>query len=254
MQDILKISKNRGKLLSDSELLDLAGKVVNHHVKNGSIPLKEKEDIQMGVVEKFLLKADSITAAFKGEAKLSTYYTAVLHKMCCELIRKNIKQWNQVPSEEIHLGESTAESTLERLVINDEIRLLKKILVLFAEESNKLRLFLAYYYQLVVLERDISRYDQDYIKNKLDTLFTQIDIKNKGEIFERLAIAVQRAEKKNIKSDAVRMWLNKSIDSIVERLNGPFNRAGYDKESMQILFEMYYSKRNSKPLNHKPYG
>ena len=62
------------------------------------------------------------------------------------------------------------------------------------------------------------------------------------EIFIVLARVANIAEHKDLKPDAVRMWLNKCIDTIIVRLNGPFNRTNYNKETLQILFEYYYLK------------
>ena len=242
MLKILKGKQINSRLISDNQLLELAQKVVQRYVASGSIPDKEQEDIQMGIVEKFLQKHDHIQKAFSGKAKASTYCVAILNKMCCEFIRKEVKQWKQQPTEQIEQGQTSHRNSLEQLVINDEIRLLNKIISLFNDERYKVRLFMAYFYQLIIAELDIECYDRNYKKNNLNQLFRQIDLKNKGEIYENLAIAVQKSENKKVKSDAVRMWLNKTIDKIIVRLNGPFNRANYDKESTQILFEFYYTK------------
>ncbi|MCT4589072.1 MAG: hypothetical protein N4A71_14715 [Carboxylicivirga sp.] len=237
-----KKNSKRIKLLSDHQILDLAQKVVQHYVNKGTIPEKEKEDIQMGIVEKFLQKHEQINNAYNGQAKASTYYIAVLNKMCCEHIRKEIKYWKQKPTDEIEPGQTTEALSMEKLVINDEIKLLDNIIRLFANDRFKIRLFLAYVYRLIIYETDIKLYDKNYLKHKLKQLFKKSEPKSKSEIFENLSIAVQRAENKNVKADAVRMWLNKSIDKIIVKLNGPFNRANYDKESAQILFEYYYAK------------
>ena len=51
------------------------------------------------------------------------------------------------------------------------------------------------------------------------------------------------------KADAVRMWLNKTIETIITRLNGPFNRANYTKETFHQLFEIYYIENNNTASN-----
>ena len=250
MLNLFKRNPINSKLISDKQLLNLAQKVVRRYVTNGSIPLKEMEDIQMGIVERFLLKHDHIKKAYIGKANVTTYCVAVLNKMCCEHIRKEVKQWKQQPTEHMELGQTSHTNTMTRLVIDDESRLLKKIICLFGHERYKVRLFMAYFYQLVIAELDIQYYDKNYIKNNLKELFEKIDLKNKGEIYKILSMAVQRAEQKELKPDAVRAWLNKTIDKVVVRLNGPFNRAYYDKDSTQILFEFYYTKHIAEGKEH----
>lgn len=231
--------KNR-KLISDKQLLDLSKKVVSRYVSNGAIPAKEQEDIQMGIVEKFLMKHDDIQRAYKGKAKVTTYCVAVLNKMCCEQIRNELKNWKLQPVEQVETEKTSARKVFAKLVITDEVRLLNKIICLFNEERYKVHLFLAYFYQLVIEEYDIACYDRNYLENKLPVIFGQINLKTKGEIFDNLAVAVFKAESKNVKADAVRMWLNKGLEKIIVRLNGPYRRAEYDRESAQILFEIYY--------------
>lgn len=197
----------------------------------------------MGMVEKFLQKQDNIQNAYHGKAKVTTYCIAVLNKMCCELIRKELKQWKQQSSVFFDNEHITNSHPLKKLVINDEVKLLYNTLLLFDNERIKVQLFLAYLFQLSLIKNDLVVYDKNYKKNKLDILFSQINLKNKSEIFKNLTYAVEVAENKFVKHDAVRMWLNKNITRIIVRLNGPFNRANYDKETLQILFEYYHNQR-----------
>jgi hypothetical protein len=52
-------------------------------------------------------------------------------------------------------------------------------------------------------------------------------------------------EHKSVKPDAVRMWLNKTMDKIIDQLNSPFQRANYDRDSLRTLFEHYYLSNGS---------
>ncbi|MEA3504402.1 MAG: hypothetical protein U9R32_04310 [Bacteroidota bacterium] len=74
--------------ISENELLFISAKVVNRYVDKGVIPSREKEDTQMFIVEKFLLKQKIIMRNFSGKAKITTYCISVLNNMCCEVIRK----------------------------------------------------------------------------------------------------------------------------------------------------------------------
>jgi hypothetical protein len=231
-------------LISDEQLLLLADKVVSNYTHAGSIPLKEKDDIKMAMIEKFLVKRKAIAKAYKGTAKITTYCIAILNRMCCEEIRKESKKWHCQHDTEYKQQSTRASATIDKLVINDETKLLHRIIQLYDDERYKVRLFMAFFYQLSLIEKDLESYDKKYKTKELDTLFQQINFKNKGDIFKTLAYVVKEAEDKDIKPDAVRMWLNKTIEQIITRLNGPFNRAHYNKESAQILYEYYHNQRS----------
>lgn len=231
-------------LLSESQLLNLAEKVVNRYVSKGIIPLREKEDTQMLIVEKFLMKQNSITQNFSGKASITTYCISVLNNMCCEVIRKELKHWknqiDDVPEEKEYNAYATSKNT----IIQDEITYLHKIFNIYGPQKSKIRLALNYYYCIDIFKDDLMQYTKGYKKEylKLESEENQ----KKSNILNNLAIFVSSVENKNTKPDAIRMWLNKTITSIVERLNSPFNRASYDKESFKVLYEFYNTYRQQK--------
>ncbi|MDA3890300.1 MAG: hypothetical protein PF517_01400 [Salinivirgaceae bacterium] len=231
-----KIVNGKNKLISDTDLLLLSDKVVARYASAGTIPEKDKKDVKMAIVEKFLLKHDTIKKAFTGKAKVSTYCIAILNRMCCEIIRKELKHWKN-SNEELQDVQDNSISDADKFTIKDEVNLLHRILLLFGDEQIKLRLFLAYFYGLTIQNIDIENYS---LNENVDSIFKETGIKNKGEIFVQLAKVVNNAEQKELKADAIRMWLNKCIAKIILRLNSPFNRANYDKDTLQILFEYYY--------------
>ena len=224
--------------ISDSELVSLSKRVVINYVSKGSIPKREIEDVQMSIVEKFLSKKTLIIERYKGDAKVQTYCIAILNRMCCEVIRKDLKHWNiqNHDAAEVLTGQYNDHANL----IKDEISYLHHIVWMMNDQKAKIRLFLTYYYQLLVLLKDIEEYDEKHKDNNtLELLNTEKEL-SKGEIFEVLSHVVNLVENKDLKSDAVRMWLNKNIQQIITRLNGPYFRAHYNKESFRILFEYYH--------------
>lgn len=226
--------------ISDKEILILASKVVDRYASKGSIPHREKEDIAMSVVEKFLTKKETIIKNFQGKAKLSTYYISVLNNMCCEVIRREVKHWNIQDNEQLSQEISTINS-LDKLAINDEIRYLHKVILLFGDEMNKIRLFTAYFLYLSIIEHDMQKYDNEYLNHKLKELLKVNENMSKGEIFKTLSEIVNIVENKTTKPDSVRMWLNKIRKIIIERLNFSNDTTQYDTETFHILFEYYYT-------------
>lgn len=240
MLKLLNTNLQNKTLISEIDLLALSEKVVSRYVAAKTIPLKDKEDVQMAMVEKFLLKQELIKKSFKGDSKVSTYCIAVLNRMCCEVIRSELKHWKNQLIETEDKSSTSILKTSEQLLINDEKALLQKIFILLGNECYKTIVFLAYYYKLFPKEFEVQQYDKNYIENKLIELLSNNESNTKGEIFNILSKTVNLVEGKEVKHDAVRMWLNKNIDIVIARLNGPFNRTSYDKESLQILFEYYY--------------
>lgn len=230
--------------IPEEQLLIYSEKVVNKYVFSGLIPKRESEDVKMSIIEKFLLKQETIAKGYSGKAKISTYCYAVISKMCLEEIRKQKKQWEQTLENSIETGSTNILSSSENLVIKDEIALLCKILLMLGDEKAKAKLFIACSYQLQINELDIYQYDKNYLTNNLKNLFYAKNELKKGDIYKNLTKAVNIVEKKNLKPDAVRMWLNKIKTSIINRLNGSFTRATYTHETFQTLFEYYYFGKN----------
>ncbi len=232
---------NSDKLVNEKELLLLAQKVVYRYAH--TIPRTEQEDVKMNMVEKYLNEESKICRNFNGNSKTTTYVMAILNRMCCGIIRKEIKHWNNAGEDHLSYENNggSAEETATQLLINDEIKYLKKVIILI-NDNYKTVVFLAFYFALQTKIFFLKIYDKNYKKHNLLKLLSTKTPLSKGQIFEQLAKTTNIVEKNNIKGDAVRMWLNKQQETILTRLNGPYNRASYNKESFTILFEYYYEK------------
>ena len=222
-------------LLSDSELLQLADKVVKRYVYSGAVPHAEFDDFKMGIVEKFLQKQDRIEARFSGKASIKTYCIAVLNRMCCEIIRKEVKHWRKEPELNERHAPTEANLSSRYTIIRD--------VTMFDTEQHKISLFLSYYYQLPLHPTDMQAYAGRRNQRQVGQWLTYQQKISKGERFVNLAKVVNLIEKKSVHADAVRIWLNKTIQRILARLNGPHRRANYDKDTFHILFEYYAEHR-----------
>ena len=231
--------------ISETELLEYANKVVSRYVYHGTIPKREEEDVRMSIVERFWEKQDRIAAGFSGHAKVSTYCIAVLNRMCCEVIRKDLMHWKSRSEEFVREEHSSVLSTSEQLVINDEVRLLDKILRLFRTDKSKVLIYLACFFFLRPKQEDLKAYSMKCYQSEIFQLLDPKNIQNRSHLFENLAKVMNTCENKSVKSDAVRMWLNKTMNKIIDQLNSPFQRANYDRDSLRTLFEYYYLSNGS---------
>lgn len=246
---IVSFKKNRpsSDLVAIEEITGIVDNVITGFVVRKAIPSREKEDIAQEVIRKYLEKKDKINEAYKGDANPRTYLTAIFYRMCCELIRSGYKNWDHIqkedPSEKI--GSLLASSATDnRFIIRNEAQYLQRILELFDDEKAKIILFLKVLYGLTITDTDIAAYNENYKTMVLDNeLFNRKPTSNQ-ELFKSLGKLVNLTEKKDIKPDAVRIWLYNRIDQIVKRLNGSMNRANYDRKTFQLLFEYVFDEEH----------
>jgi len=221
-------------------ILKIAKIVVSKYVARGVIPYREKEDVEMAVVEKFLNQQEKIMNAFEGKSKISTYYAAIINKMCCEVIRKESKHWYSLSEndpQEIANSNATADfDTDKKTCLNSEIHLLSKALLFFNGDAGKVNLFLKYYFDIEIKDEDIKTFSLEHYGKIKEILACEKEAL-KAAKFEKMADVVNVVEKKNIKGDAVRMWLNKQIDVLLKRINYHGN-SKHTVETLCILMEM----------------
>ncbi len=249
---------NSNQLISnDSNDLDsilvIIRKVVSRYVARNAIPLREKEDVEMAVVEKFLKKRTETLKAFKGNSKLTTYYTAIINRMCCEIIRKEQKNWYIIHDghqEEISKSSSTQIFESEKnILIKEEVKRLANTLLFFNGTMAKVTLFLKYYFDIPLEDIEIKSYNTCKF-NALKSILSQRSSLSKTSMFENMAQAIHIAEQKKIGKDAARMWLNKHIEIILSRMNAN-GLSSHTKESLAILLEMQNYRAYNRTINIK---
>ena len=220
----------------------IINKVVRRYISRGVIPEREKEDTEMSVMEKFLKKKDKINSSFKGTAQITTYYTAVINRMCCEVIRKDQKHWYAVKeTEEQDVDFSTLHfDTAKRSLLLEELKRFKHSLILFNGSYAKVLLFLKYYFDIPIQTSDIESYAKGF-ESEASLLLSERSNLSKAEVNDKLAQLVSLVENKSIGGDAVRMWINKQIETILCRLNGN-NHSFHTKETISVMLEMIYTK------------
>jgi len=227
-------------------LSELTGKVVDRYIARGVIPRREKEDVETAIIEKFLRKRDKIDRNFHAKAKRKTYYIAVINRMSAEVIRKENKHWYAV--NDMHDGGFIHDTTFsfetaKETLLKEELKRFQVCLTLFDSLQSKLILFLKYQYNVPLNASDINNY-AGKSSNEAEKLLKGRNSLSKTMVNHRLAQLVQLVEHKEISGDAVRMWLNKQTESLINRLNGN-NQSFHNKETIGVMLEMQYGKENS---------
>jgi DNA-directed RNA polymerase specialized sigma24 family protein len=242
-QRFSKLTTSNNHIIKEAFNTDVVVKIVKivvaKYVSRGTIPLREKEDVVMSVIEKFFTQKEKIMAAFEGKAKLTTYFSVIINKMCCEVIRKESKHWYSVNDDVSHTetgGSATSAYETEKTTsLQSEADVLSKAFLLFNESAAKTTIFLSAYFDLPVNDDDIRSYSEKHFLSIKEILASAAD-KRKAARYDRLAEIVNLAEGKDVQGDAVRMWLNKQIQTLLNRLNN-YSQSGFTVESLAELME-----------------
>ncbi len=235
-------------------LKELTEKVVGRYIARSVIPKREQEDVETAIIEKFLLKQDKIDSAFQGKSKRTTYYIAVLNRMCAEIIRKEQKHWYAVKEMADKYVRQDAPTfsyeAAKHTLVKDELKRLKVALMLFGSMHAKVLLFLKYWYNIPLGRNDVEDYAGKLVKEAMEMLEGRDDL-SKTQIHERLADLLALVEKKDISGDAVRMWLNKQMNMILYRLNGE-NEHFHTKETIGLMLEMLEDREKQHNIFRMP--
>ncbi len=227
-------------LMSMDVVMELVSMVVRRFFSKSSIPHREREDVEMAILEKFLKQQEKINAAFENKSNIKTYYLAVINRMCCEVIRSECKHWQSVSSLEIDRSEfKNTACEMEpdtSMIIKNEIKRFSNLLLFFNEERDKILLFLKFLFDIPIRKEET----REYLKDKQEELYPLLlrdQNLSLAEQYNILAQITNSVEDKNIKGDAIRMWMNKQIEIMLRRLNEN-DESNHTKESLKILMEM----------------
>lgn len=222
-----------------SQVSQVVEVVVRKYVARKAVPKREQEDVTMIVLEKFIDQKEKIMSSFQGKSSFNTYCVAIVNRMVCEVIRKENRSWYSVVEKEQRQTDNTQNSdfgTANALILKNEVVRFEQSLLFFNGSGAKVNLFLKYYFNLPLQLDDYHKYGPE-CGDELQQMLPYVESKSKGITFEQLAKAVNLVEGKELKGDAVRMWLNKQMDIILDRLNST-GGSNHDKESLAILCEM----------------
>ncbi len=237
------MNNNKIQAFSTELLLKISDIIVKKFIKNGSIKYDDFEDIRQSLIEKYLNKKDKIESSFNGSAKIETYISAVLYRMVLEILRSKKSEANNNSKFEESIKFFNTEKVInpeEQLIIENEKKYLQRVLQTLGKEQFKISLFIKYYFRIIIKSFDLNNYvPSNLIKSLLKILTFEINTKDK-EIFSNLSEVQNSFETKKVKPDAVRMFINKNIERIINRMNGT-KRAFYTKDTLSILFEMYHN-------------
>lgn len=250
MDSFSKANRYNNQSPAEHIILSITQKVVRGYVQRKVVPQREFDDVVMSVVEKFCTQKDKIENSFEGRSNQTTYYIAVINRMCCEVIRKESRSWYLIeslsPENTLQTGNYETE---KKLILEQEVKRLENLLFM-NNEKGKVIMFLKFYFDIPIKHDDVSIYAMDKTKD-VCSLLLKGKPKTKEDIFTCLAEIVNMVEDKCIGKDAVRIWFTNQLNSLINRLNGNDN-AYHNKESLAIMLDMLYKTGNHRSQTTKP--
>ncbi len=219
--------------------------IVKKFIKSGQINYDDYDEIKQILIEKYLNKQTTIAASFSNKSKVQTYISAVIYKMLLEVLRESKNYKNKVKKTESILANDYRQTVIspeDQLVIEDEKRYLTRVFESFGPEQDKLILFLKIYFQIDFTDTDLIKYckiGKDKVSAEFEGYENKLADKDIYKILCRLHFL---GENKTVMPDAIRMYINKSIERLIARMNGKNERAYYTRESLGILIEMTYQE------------
>ncbi|MFC1733075.1 sigma-70 family RNA polymerase sigma factor [candidate division KSB1 bacterium] len=216
--------------------------IVQRYIYSGFIQIHDKEDFVQHTNEELLNRIEKIQKQYNGKAQIRTYISVIIRNICIELLNKKKKNPEEITeTESIEKG---SEDTLSGIIIEQEIDRFQKILMLFHKQKARLELCLKILYRISVKKADMEAFYPGLKDNEYSEVLKSIDPKENHtdkELYQIITPFLNQCEKKDNTSDAIRKWTNMKIDEMITLMNGTPKRANYNKETLQILVEKYYS-------------
>jgi len=255
----MRIIGRKQEFIAQKELIRITEIIIRKFISRGVIPHTEFDDVKQSVLANYYQKQTQIENGYNGSAKAETYCSAVLYRMTCEIIRKELSYWKNSRKEQEYDTASKAVinrelSPEENLLIKNEVGLLKKVLLTLGSEKTKTEFFLRAFYQLNF--SGIEDCPTTYLPfaEQLQLTFDKYQNISEKDIFKVLSDLIFESEGKKVAYDAVRMYVNKQVLHITERLNYCKGGSTYNKKTLGILFEYYVyyteNKENTIPAKN----
>ncbi len=131
------------------------------------------------------------------------------------------------------------------LAIEHDLERLKRIFNYYHKKRQKVVLCLKLYFRLRVSKEDVmtcfpscSEGDILSFLSHFGVHYEKIESK---EVYQIVTSLLNKYEGKSNTADAVRNWSEVRVREIIQLLNGSKNNSSYDKESLKILIEKYFS-------------
>ena len=250
----MQTDNRRGEGFSVSNVVKIVDIVVSKFVKNGSIGFQNSDDVKQNIISKYLEKEERIQNAYSENAKVDTYLSAVFYRMVLEYIRSTNSYSRKYCDFFEYYYNSTVDDGLTpelKTVVDYERQFFERILATLGANTIKTIVYCKVYYRLEISNVSaVALFGKSNAKWALSIL--NDDFKTDSDVYSAICNVSNKVNNKSLKPDAIRMFINSSLNTIISRMN--YNgRAKYDKQSLGILFEMMNARKNPDSESIKKY-
>jgi hypothetical protein len=237
-------------ILNYQQLIEV---LVHVFIRSGYFPTEDKQEIIHSIIERLLIRMPKIKAQYNGHSRLKTYLSVIIRNLILERIREKQYLRKIEMVEEYNCEIEYHEDPLNRMIIDQEITRLGKILGMFCTKRKKLELCMKLIFRIPLKMNDFTEFRNDFQAADYHSYcrhFGQIHLTTDLDIYEWLTNLVNKYEGKDSSSDAMRKWIKQKLEEIIDLLNGTPQTSNYSVETLQILFEKYHeqNKENANKL------
>ncbi len=222
---------------------DYIRQIIQYYCRSGYFRQDELDEILQHVNEKVLYKIPKIQQQFNHSVKFKTYFTTIINNICREKIRRLKREPQQrkvFETDAIH----DADILSSNKVIQDELDRFGRVLELYYRKKQKLVICLKVLFRIPVTIDDITNYCaelDEFRKFEIVERFNKDSDLSDQKIYNLLTPFLNICEKQNNTQDATRKWIQKQIKDIVKIMNGDPPTRTYQRETLQILVEFFFS-------------
>jgi DNA-directed RNA polymerase specialized sigma24 family protein len=222
---------------------DIIQIIVKKYIASKMFHASDFEDVVQAVNEDLLSKSERIRDQYNGIALLRTYFSAIVRNSCLKIYDKKKREIKVFPlGNEDPIVEETASMNL---AIEYDLERLKRIFKYYHPKKGKVILCVKLYFRLRINKEDMiacfpacSEEDTLTLLGHFGAHYENIDSK---EVYQIVTPLLNKYEGKSNTIDAVRNWSEVRIREIIQLLNGNKRESSYDKESLRLLTEKYFS-------------
>lgn len=224
----------------------LIAAVVNSFVRKGFFTYADKMDVVQTVNTQLLeKKIGRIREHFNGSVYLRTYFSKVVYNICLEMTRRKKRQPIVGGDDLLQFETEKSLDPEQKLAIKDELLRLEALLKGLRKKRLKTVICLKLYARKWLTEADLDGYNEglwiDELAMYRATFFDHYEKMNDKDVYAIAVLLFNKAENKTNSTDSLRKWVTSIVDQFVSRLNGDPPAYGYNRETLRILMQMYFS-------------
>lgn len=223
--------------------------VVRAFVKTRAIHESDHDDYIQFVNEKIWMRMEKIRSMYNGQSLVRTYMSVVIRNLVMEKMKEGSFSRVEDRAELYETTGSVQADQFYRLVIRQELERLDKILQTFPFQREKLEFCLKVFYRIPILKNEFMNFVKALKTSEKEGLWARFSLQSlvgERDHYQRLSDLFNLLEGHHNRSrDSIRKWIRWRLDMIINLMNGTPRQANYNEETIQILFEHYYSEKQA---------